>query len=91
VFWKFALPVSVSGPGFAVPGAFHTYRWFNAAIPFLWNDPYGLEQDSRCTGRIVCDVRLLHLDTILDSSHHREEEPETHDKPASSTCRAHET
>jgi hypothetical protein len=44
VFWKFALPVSVSGPGFAVPGAFHTYRWFNAAIPFSGTIPTGLNR-----------------------------------------------
>ena len=44
MFWKFALPVSVSAPAFALPGAFHIYRWFNAAIPLSGAIPTDLNR-----------------------------------------------
>jgi hypothetical protein len=76
VFLKIALPVSVSAPGFAGPGVFHTYRWFNAAIPFSGTIPTGLHRTLAAPAELFETFGLAHLDPMLGSSHHREEEPE---------------
>jgi hypothetical protein len=73
VFLKFALPVSVSAPGFAVPGVFHTYGWFNGAIPFSGTIPTGLNRTLAALAELFETFRLVHLDPMLGSSHHREE------------------